>query len=1380
MPCHRKSLRSQRPSIRPELMLLEDRCVPAIVYPINSNDYDPNSILVRFTSVAAANAFAAANQAALGGSNTSGPSTSPILSMGSFQSSGEVADQLVPGLRAINFDGSRFSVTQMMNYLATQSNVQYVEANYLYHASATIPNDTNFSNLWGMNNTGQVIGGQTGIVDADIDAPEAWDLSKGSGTFVIAVIDTGVDFTHSDLAANIWSNPGEIAGDGIDNDGNGFIDDTRGWDFVNNDNSPLDDNNHGTHCAGTIGGIGNNGAGVAGVNWKVKIMPLKFLAASGSGSTANALKCLNYAVANGAKISSNSWGGGGFSQSFLDALQSAAATKGHLFIAAAGNSGQDNDAFPAYPSGYDSPNVMAVAATDNRDALAGFSQYGATTVDLGAPGVNIYSTKPGNTYQYLSGTSMATPAVAGAAALVWDFYPTFTYTDIMRRIYATVDKIPSLTGKVATGGRLNVFRSLRNTAPTAQPESYNINQGLTLTVPAPLGVLTNDTDAEADPFTAQLVTGPGNGTLTLNPDGSFVYKPNVLFFGTDTFTYSPKDFGLTGSPVTVTINVAHTNVAPVSLNDGPGGAYLARPGVALSVATPGVLANDYDPDGLFSGLTAIKMTNPTKGTVVLNADGSFVYTPNVGTSGNDTFTYVAFDGSQNGNVATVTIRINRLSTAFSSSWITKPITTITGNALLGATDPDLDPLTAQLVTGPANGAFTLSPSGDFSYSPNVGFAGQDSFTFVANDGWENSVPVTVSLRVDRLPVASPDSFNINKNGVLEVFSPGVLGNDVDGDNTPTTVDILRATLVRSVSNGTLIFDPNGYFRYTPNTDYFGPDSFTYQVDDGLFSGNTVTVSITVKGTPTAVADGYSTNSSSLFVPNTNGLLLNDSSPNSSLLTARLVNGPTHGQVTVNPDGSFNYQTFNGFLGVDTFTYVANDGLYDSDPATVTIGVYNPNRLPTANNDSYRTPVNTTLSIARPGVLANDTDPDNDQLVATLVTGTRNGNLLLNFDGSFVYTPQANFNGVDSFTYQASDGQGLSANIATVEITVGTPVVPTSPKNRVVLGQELGGSLKVFAGETGAMVFKITPYGSYTGGIRVATGDVNGDGTPDIITAPGAQLNRTVRLPVRVFDGKTGAAFPGTLGTGFFPFNTTSNTYLGGIQVAAGDVTGDGLADIVVSAESNPGTGVPWVRTVNGANGAVVSAWYGSITPYTGTTFSGVRVAVGDVNGDGRADIITAPIGGTTSAAGTQTVRVYNPRAATVTAGLIRSFNPYTTNVAGGVFIAVGDLDGDGKAEIVTGAASNTNGHVRVFSGSTGAALKSFSVSGNTSGPARVAIADVNGDGKLDLVVGITTPGSLSKARVYDYTTLSEMLTSNVTYGDNYTAGLFTTSLGRIS
>ena len=222
-----------------------------------------------------------------------------------------------------------------------------------------------------------------------------------SANVLVGVIDTGVDYNHPDLAANIWTNPGEIAGNGIDDDGNGYIDDVHGYDFVNNDGDPMDDNGHGTHFSGTIGGVGNNGIGVAGVNWNVKIMALKFLDSGGSGSTANAVAGVQYATMMGVDVTSNSWGGGGFSQALYDAIDAAGAAN-IAFVAAAGNNGANNDTSPAYPAAYDLPNIISVAATDDNDELASFSNYGAASVDLGAPGVDILSTLPGNQYGLLS------------------------------------------------------------------------------------------------------------------------------------------------------------------------------------------------------------------------------------------------------------------------------------------------------------------------------------------------------------------------------------------------------------------------------------------------------------------------------------------------------------------------------------------------------------------------------------------------------------------------------------------------------------------------------------------------------------------------------------------------------------------------------------------------------------------------------------------------------------------------------------------------------------------------------------------------------------------------------------------------------------------
>ena len=220
-----------------------------------------------------------------------------------------------------------------------------------------------------------------GTPDADIDAPETWSFQTGAQV-VIGVIDTGVDRTHPDLAANIWTNPGEIAGNGLDDDGNGYVDDVHGWDFVNGDNDPMDDHGHGTHCAGTIAGIGDNGIGVAGVCWSARIMALKFLDAGGYGTTSDAVLAVEYATANGARLTSNSWGRHGYSAALYDAI-AAARDAGALFIAAAGNDGVNNDLSPHYPSSYDLSDIIAVAATDRNDGLANFSCYGAASVDVG-------------------------------------------------------------------------------------------------------------------------------------------------------------------------------------------------------------------------------------------------------------------------------------------------------------------------------------------------------------------------------------------------------------------------------------------------------------------------------------------------------------------------------------------------------------------------------------------------------------------------------------------------------------------------------------------------------------------------------------------------------------------------------------------------------------------------------------------------------------------------------------------------------------------------------------------------------------------------------------------------------------------------------------
>ncbi len=350
--------------------------------------------------------------------------------------------------------GPGISVEEAVERMRANPLVDYAEPNYLVSLDI-VPNDPRLGELWGLINTGQ----SGGTADADVDAELAWNVSTGSSDVLVGVIDTGVDYNHPDLAANIWTNPGEIPGNGVDDDGNGFVDDVHGYDFVNEDGDPFDDHGHGTHVSGTIGAIGNNGVGVVGVNWQVKIMALKFLNSSGSGTTANAIRAVDYSVLMGVDLTSNSWGGGAFSQALYDAIANANAHE-MAFVAAAGNNGTNNDVSPHYPSNYDLPNVIAVAATDRNDLKASFSNYGPLSVDLGAPGVDILSTLPGNSYGLLSGTSMATPHVAGTCALIRAVSPNIPVGQMKSVLLNSVDPIPSMQGIVVSNGRLNAFRSI--------------------------------------------------------------------------------------------------------------------------------------------------------------------------------------------------------------------------------------------------------------------------------------------------------------------------------------------------------------------------------------------------------------------------------------------------------------------------------------------------------------------------------------------------------------------------------------------------------------------------------------------------------------------------------------------------------------------------------------------------------------------------------------------------------------------------------------------------------------------------------------------------------------------------------------------------------
>lgn len=368
--------------------------------------------------------------------------------------------------------------------------VLLVEPNYVYRVSK-LPNDPAIGQLWGLRNFGQADSSrQNGIAGIDVDAERAWDITTGSTDVVVAVIDTGLDYTHPDLIANSWVNEAEANGQaGVDDDANGYVDDIHGANFADPlkpTGDPMDDHGHGTHCAGTIGGKGDDGLGIVGVAWNVKIMGIKFLGADGSGSLEGAIQAIDYATKMGAKIQSNSWAGGGYSKLLEEAIQRSDAA-GVLFVAASSNAGGNNDVSPVYPATYNVPNVISVAAVDNRGALADFSNYGRTTVHVAAPGVNVYSSLNGGGYDSWSGTSMATPHVSGVAALLAAHDSQATQYQLRQRILAGARPLAGLRGKVSTGATVNAYYSLIGQIPPEDPNDPSkwLHQSQSFSTPHP-------------------------------------------------------------------------------------------------------------------------------------------------------------------------------------------------------------------------------------------------------------------------------------------------------------------------------------------------------------------------------------------------------------------------------------------------------------------------------------------------------------------------------------------------------------------------------------------------------------------------------------------------------------------------------------------------------------------------------------------------------------------------------------------------------------------------------------------------------------------------------------------------------------------------------
>jgi ELWxxDGT repeat protein/VCBS repeat-containing protein len=590
-----------------------------------------------------------------------------------------------------------------------------------------------------------------------------------------------------------------------------------------------------------------------------------------------------------------------------------------------------------------------------------------------------------------------------------------------------------------------------NAAPTASDNSYEVIVGTPLTIDFSTGVLVGDSDPDGDSLTVIRTSAPGNGTVSLNADGSFIYTPNANFTtGIDSFTYVANDGLLSSNTATVFLTVTQ-NAPPLAADD----TYRVPPNRPFSTTDVdnGVLQNDADPNPN-TQLTAIALTTTGTGggTLSLNANGTFTYTPVANFTGSDSFTYQVSDGAAVSNTATIVFNVqtNTAPVANNDSYRVinaAPFSVNAPGVLEGDTDTDPGTtLTVSAGTGnqvSANGGtLSLNADGSFTYTPQSTFVGTDSFTYAASDGIDRSNTATIFFTVttNAAPTVQNETYTFTAGQSRTIDAPGVLTNDSDPDGNNTLSAFLQTPATRGIVN----LNADGSFTYIPDSGFTGVDSFVYRVNDGFVNAlGTATLSVGANTRPIANADTYSVNRGgtlSVTLPE-NGLLQNDTDVENSPLTVVLPSGPlttsNNGTVTLTANGTFVYTPQATFTGIDSFTYTVSDGTLISDPATVTLSVRSASSPPIAGTDTYtNVPANNTFTVsAASGVLQNDSDPEADPLtVSADVRTSTNGTLSLNSDGSFTYTPIANFRGTDSFTYAVSDG--LNATTGTISLSVG--------------------------------------------------------------------------------------------------------------------------------------------------------------------------------------------------------------------------------------------------------------------------------------------------------------------------------------------------------
>ena len=571
-----------------------------------------------------------------------------------------------------------------------------------------------------------------------------------------------------------------------------------------------------------------------------------------------------------------------------------------------------------------------------------------------------------------------------------------------------------------------------NDVPVAVTDSYTTPEETLLRVDAAKGLLANDSDPDGDSLSVLLDANPTHGKIQFNLDGSFTYLPEFNFNGTDFFTYKVTDGHLESQPSTVKLEVRNVNDAPLAAHDS----YSTPEDTLIKVdAAHGVLVNDLDFDGDI--LTAHLLSPPSSGVLHFSKDGSFDYAPTNNFNGTDSFTYKAYDGSEESSIVTVTIDVHAVNDAPVASDDTYSIgedgflkVLFDKGLLNNDQDADGNTLQVNIVSTVNNGDLQMNLDGSFTYKPYFGFHGPDSFSYMASDGKVDSNKAKVTIQVNHVnhpPLPNGDTYSTSEGGILKILAAnGLLANDLDIDGDT----LLVTDIPKDVSHGSLQMMLDGSFTYIPEPGYSGSDSFTYTVNDGSVDMGPVTVNLKVNHVnhePLAAADTYSLAQNTTLTVPAKGLLANDLDIDGDQLMVLLQSYPNHGALHQDLDGGFTYLPAPEFEGIDSYTYIASDGALNSKVVKVTLNVHDDNHPPLAGADSYSTPRDTLLQVdAGKGVLSNDIDPDNNALTATIVGHPRYGTVQLEKEGSFKYTPNAGYAGLDSFTYQASDGASKSS------------------------------------------------------------------------------------------------------------------------------------------------------------------------------------------------------------------------------------------------------------------------------------------------------------------------------------------------------------------